>query len=274
MKKMWKILGTILLLLTMEFVIGGDVAQAQWKNTVGGTVKNFNGSYASDTPWQSSSPKSNNAGNNSAQTNQNKSQKTGTPPASIARPQQNIGAEAMAKVNEKMAQIKEDVAKGHDWQTQSVEGKKEPTKEDKTEENKGSATSGNVAYTGPSSLTGDYGCNTGGNIFQQLACRAGRIGLGLRSVGYIIAGFGLLVFSLSALFGKVKWNVFVTIMFSVFLLSMTFYVINTFTGDKIYGNSKWIAGIQVTDIPSADTINSNVQDTDKSNLPAGEEAPK
>jgi hypothetical protein len=137
------------------------------------------------------------------------------------------------------------------------------------DEKKGSATSGNVAYTGPNSLTGEYyyGCNTGGNIFQQLACRAGRIGLGLRSVGYIIAGFGLLVFSFAALFGKVKWNVFATIMFSVFLLSMTFYVINTFARN---GNSAWIAGIAPTGYDSAEQVDAPVQNVDGVAVPDAE----
>ena len=145
--------------------------------------------------------------------------------------------------------------------TDSVEDAK---KDGSDEEKKGSATSGKVAYTGPSSLTAEYyyGCNSGGNIFQQLACRAGQIGLGLRSVGYIIAGFGLLVFSFAALFGKVKWNVFATIMFSVFLLSMTFYVINTFTDDKEFGNSKWIAGIAPTGYDSAEKVYEPTQNVD------------
>ena len=133
----------------------------------------------------------------------------------------------------------------------------------------GSATSGKVAYTGPSSLTAEYyyGCNSGGNIFQQLACRAGQIGLGLRSVGYIIAGFGLLVFSFAALFGKVKWNVFATIMFSVFLLSMTFFVINTFTKD---GNSAWIAGIAPTGFDSAEQVYAPTLNVDGVSVPDAE----
>ena len=141
-----------------------------------------------------------------------------------------------------------------------------------TAEPTGSATSGKVAYTGPSSLTAEYyyGCNSGGNIFQQLACRAGQIGLGLRSVGYIIAGFGLLVFSFAALFGKVKWNVFATIMFSVFLLSMTFYVINTFTDDKEFGNSKWIAGVAPTGYDSAEQVYAPTLNVDGVSVPDAE----
>ena len=191
-----------------------------------------------------------------------------SPPASIARPQQDIGAESAQRVNSIWEQVKEDVARGHDWSDyagKSVKDKKEPAKEDTTE-SKGSATSGKVAYTGPSSLTAEYyyGCNSGGNIFQQLACRAGQIGLGLRSVGYIIAGFGLLVFSFAALFGKVKWNVFATIMFSVFLLSMTFFVINTFTKD---GNSAWIAGIAPTGYDSAEKVYAPTKDADGVSVP-------
>ncbi len=110
----------------------------------------------------------------------------------------------------------------------------------------GSSVSGKVeqsSFTGASSLNEDYGMGScsSGNIFQQLACRAGTIGSGLKSVAYMIAGFGLIVFSFAAIFGKVKWPLFATIMFSCFLLSATVFVINMMTKS---GDASWIGGIK------------------------------
>ncbi len=110
----------------------------------------------------------------------------------------------------------------------------------------GSSVSGKVeqsSFTGASSLNEDYGMGScsSDNIFQQLACRAGTIGSGLKSVAYMIAGFGLIVFSFAAIFGKVKWPLFATIMFSCFLLSATVFVINMMTKS---GDASWIGGIK------------------------------
>ena len=110
----------------------------------------------------------------------------------------------------------------------------------------GKTTSGNVeksSFVGASNLGDDYGmgdCGSG-NIFQQLACRAGVIGSGLKTVGYMIAGFGLIVFSFAAIFGKVKWPLFATIAFSCFLLSATVFVVNMMTKN---GDASWIGGIK------------------------------
>lgn len=167
-------------------------------------------------------------------------------PASIARPSDTDYVDSIPKVQDLVKQKWADQTP--EWQNYSGKST-EKNKENKTstsEQPKGSATSGNVAYSGAKSLGNDFGlggCGSG-NIFDQLGCRAGVIGRGLQSTGYIIAGFGLLAFSLAALFGKVKWNVFVTIMFSCFVLSMMVFVINTFTRE---GNSAWIAGIHKTD---------------------------
>lgn len=186
------------------------------------------------------------------------------PPPSIARPSD---TDYVDKTTDIMNNIKDNVAKGHDWSGyagQSVNNS--GSSENSAAQSTGSATSGNVEkYVGSSSLGDDYGyvgCGSG-NIFQQLACRAGVIGRGLQSVGYIIAGFGLIVFSFAAIFGKVKWNVFATIMFSVFLLSMTVYVINTFTKT---GDSSWIGGIKSTGYSSSENLQANVGNVDKVNV--------
>lgn len=180
-------------------------------------------------------------------------------PASIARPSDTDYVDSIPKVQDLVKQKWAD--QKPEWQNYSGKST-ETNKENKTstsEQSKGSATSGNVEkYVGAKSLSNNFGVNcSGGNIFDQLGCRAGVIGRGLQSTGYIIAGFGLLAFSLAALFGKVKWNVFVTIMFSCFVLSMMVFVINTFTSQ---GNSAWIAGIQKTDLGNNASVPG---DTDK-----------
>lgn len=122
----------------------------------------------------------------------------------------------------------------------------------KSGEGSGSSTSGNVEFTGSTSLSSDYGTEScgSGNIFQQLACRAGVIGSGLKTVGYMIAGFGLIVFSFAAIFGKVKWPVFATIMFCCFLLSATVFVVNMMTKD---GDASWIGGVEAGSISASST---------------------
>ena len=135
----------------------------------------------------------------------------------------------------------------------------------------GSTVSGNVeksSFVGASSLDNDYGMgNCGsGNIFEQLACRAGVIGSGLKTVGYMIAGFGLIVFSFAAIFGKVKWPLFATIMFSCFLLSATIFVINMMTKS---GDASWIGGIKSNGSNYTADVGS-VPATDSGGVPDGE----
>ena len=149
----------------------------------------------------------------------------------------------------KILDDKTESGKKTDLSSQSVTGStKQPTIDGTAamQHEKGKTTSGNVeksSFVGASNLSDDYGMgNCGsGNIFQQLACRAGIIGSGLKTVGYMIAGFGLIVFSFAAIFGKVKWPLFATIMFSCFLLSATVFVVNMMTKN---GDASWIGGIK------------------------------
>ena len=149
----------------------------------------------------------------------------------------------------KILDTKTESGKKTDLSSQSVTGStKQPTIGGTAamQSEKGKTTSGNVeksSFAGASNLGDDYGMgNCGsGNIFQQLACRAGIIGSGLKTVGYMIAGFGLIVFSFAAIFGKVKWPLFATIMFSCFLLSATVFVVNMMTKN---GDASWIGGIK------------------------------
>ncbi|MBO6289252.1 MAG: hypothetical protein J6N45_02885 [Alphaproteobacteria bacterium] len=131
----------------------------------------------------------------------------------------------------------------------------------------GSTTSGNVekpSFVGSSNLSSEYyGADScgGGNIFQQLACRAGTIGSGLKTAGYMIAGFGLIVFAFAAIFGKVKWPLFATIAFSCFLLSITMAVINMMTKD----GEQWMG-----DVSGAGSISTSATDQPKGNTDANE----
>lgn len=56
-------------------------------------------------------------------------------------------------------------------------------------------------------------------IFDSLAEKAAAIGKGLRDSGFLIAGFGLIVFSFMAIFNKISWKMLAYIMFSTFILS-------------------------------------------------------
>lgn len=141
-----------------------------------------------------------------------------------------------------------------------------PVKTNETQQT-GSTTSGKVekpSFVGSSNLSSEYyGADScgGGNIFQQLACRAGVIGSGLKTAGYMIAGFGLIVFAFAAIFGKVKWPLFATIAFSCFLLSITMAVINMMTKD----GERWMG-----DVSGAGSINTSSTDQPKGNTDANE----
>ena len=175
----------------------------------------------------------------------------------------------------KILDDKTESGKKTDLSSQSVTGStKQPTIDGTAamQNETGKTTSGNVeksSFVGASNLGDDYGMGdcAGGNIFQQLACRAGVIGSGLKTVGYMIAGFGLIVFSFAAIFGKVKWPLFATIMFSCFLLSATVFVVNMMT-DK--GDASWIGGIKGNGSSYYSDNVTNVPATDSGGVPDGE----
>ena len=61
-----------------------------------------------------------------------------------------------------------------------------------------------------------------GDVFDELALRAGNLGNNLQKVGYIIAGLGLIAFAVAAMFNKISWKTFAYIAISTFFLtSMT-----------------------------------------------------
>lgn len=61
--------------------------------------------------------------------------------------------------------------------------------------------------------------STGGDVFDELALRAGNLGNNLQKVGYIIAGLALIAFAVAAMFNKISWKTFAYIAMSTFFLT-------------------------------------------------------
>lgn len=73
--------------------------------------------------------------------------------------------------------------------------------------------------------SGAGGAGNAGAIFSDLAEKARRIGMGMRDAGFLIAGFGLIVFSFLAIFNKISWKMLAYIMMSTFILSSMLSII-------------------------------------------------
>lgn len=84
-------------------------------------------------------------------------------------------------------------------------------------------------------------------VFTQLGDTAGNIGKGLRDAGFIIAGFGLIVFSFMAIFNKISWKTLAYIMLSTFILSVMIGVIS-----YIQEGGKGTVDIKFGDVQSSD----------------------
>lgn len=76
-------------------------------------------------------------------------------------------------------------------------------------------------------------------VFDTLASRAGTVGAGLRQSGYLIAGFGLIMFSVLAIFNKISWKTFAYIAVSCFVLSITAAIINYISNDTSSGSVRY-----------------------------------
>src|SRR5574344_618490 len=57
------------------------------------------------------------------------------------------------------------------------------------------------------------------DIFDEITLRAKNLGFGLKQSGYLIAGLGLIAFSVAAIFNKISWKTLAYIMVSCFLLT-------------------------------------------------------
>ncbi|MFV0627067.1 MAG: TrbC/VirB2 family protein [Alphaproteobacteria bacterium] len=82
-------------------------------------------------------------------------------------------------------------------------------------------------YTAP--VGGTY-CQSTTNVFQTIACKIVTTLDDLRMIIYVIAGFGLIAFAFSAIFGKISWKHLAQIAFGLFLVSMMAPFISYFTG--------------------------------------------
>lgn len=91
-----------------------------------------------------------------------------------------------------------------------------------------------VCIAGDAFAAGSGGSGSGGgsasSVFSGLSTSASKIGKGLRDVGFIIAGFGLIVFSFMAIFNKISWKTLAYIMMSTFILSSMVGIISYFSG--------------------------------------------
>ncbi len=74
--------------------------------------------------------------------------------------------------------------------------------------------------------------NAYADIWDSLSGKADEIGKGLSNVGYIIAGFGLIAFSVAAIFNKISWKTLAYIMISCFILGITTMVVGEITGES------------------------------------------
>lgn len=66
-------------------------------------------------------------------------------------------------------------------------------------------------------LTSTVDCSA--DVFEQLYNLGNSLGTGLAKSGYLIAGLGLIAFSVAAIFGKVSWKTLAYIMMSTFILT-------------------------------------------------------
>ncbi len=58
------------------------------------------------------------------------------------------------------------------------------------------------------------------DVFARLGTLGGSFGIGLARLGYLIAGLGLIAFTVAAIFNKISWKTLAYIMMSTFILTM------------------------------------------------------
>lgn len=82
-------------------------------------------------------------------------------------------------------------------------------------------------------------CAGAEGVFEIIACKAITTLADLRTILYIIAGFGLIAFAWSAIFNKISWKHFAQICIALFLLSMMGTFIGYFGYDGDYESLKF-----------------------------------
>ncbi len=76
------------------------------------------------------------------------------------------------------------------------------------------------------------------DVFGRLGALGGNVGTGLARLGYLIAGLGLIAFTVAAIFNKISWKTLAYIMLSTFILTAALGgSIYTFLGAGDYGTS-------------------------------------
>lgn len=115
-----------------------------------------------------------------------------------------------------------------------------------------------VAYS--SSIGGD-GCSDAKNPFETIACKAMKTLNDLKILIYILSGFGLVVFTWGAIFGKINWNHLASLGIGLFLVTMMVPFIAMFVtdggstqkfqkwGDQISGEEYLLRSNGLTKIP-------------------------
>lgn len=58
------------------------------------------------------------------------------------------------------------------------------------------------------------------DVFDKLSTLGNSLGVGLAKSGYLIAGLGLIAFSVAAIFNKISWKTLAYIMMSTFILTL------------------------------------------------------
>ena len=74
------------------------------------------------------------------------------------------------------------------------------------------------------------GCS--GDVFQQIQCKVLQFLSNLRTLAYVLAGFGLIMFAYAAIFNKVNWKHLSSIGMGLFLLAMMGPFIEYFSGNS------------------------------------------
>lgn len=86
-----------------------------------------------------------------------------------------------------------------------------------------------------------YPMDAHADVFDKLAKLGGSLGGGLKRSGFMIAGLGLIAFSVAAILGKVSWKTLAYIMMCTFILASMTAVIS-YMGGKSIPNANFSAG--------------------------------
>lgn len=111
--------------------------------------------------------------------------------------------------------------------------------------------------------TGTSGITSGGDPWHELGDRAQSIGFGLKKVGYIIAGLGLITVSFMAIFNKISWKSLWYIFLSCFTLTAMTAVVNTMTGKTPLTYENYLSSSGSTDYSSVAIENVDTVVVDK-----------